>query len=257
MQNIHVILPSYNEEANLPKLLAKFSQFADQVPYWKLTVFVVNDGSTDNTLKVATDFKAENYKLQVVDQQPNQGLAATMNSGFNEAIKNLRPDDIVVALDADDSHNPFLIERMVKKNNEGIDVVIASRFQFGSKIKGLTRFREFTGWAAGYIFRIFAPIDGVRDYTCGFRTYKVGTLNKVMQTWGNRFIEEKGFACMAEILLKFNASNALFDEVPMVLRYDFKLGESKMNVWSTVKRTLYLVFTKNRQIKREIDSKMQ
>jgi dolichol-phosphate mannosyltransferase len=240
-QKLHIILPAYNEEPNLPNLLRRIEQFAAQTPYFEIEVFVINDGSTDNTSAVAKSFPM-NIRKSVVDLMPNRGLAGAMRAGIEEGMKGLNSNDVLVALDADDSHNPFLIERMVKQINEGSDVVIASRYRKGSKIYGLTMFRRFTSWTAGMMFRVFVPVKGVRDYACGFRAYRVEMLRQSLNRYKEKFIEEKGFACMAEILLKLAKEKAIFHEVPFILRYDRKKGSSKMKVMKTVKDTINLIF---------------
>jgi dolichol-phosphate mannosyltransferase len=92
------------------------------------------------------------------------------------------------------------------------------------------------------MFRVLRPIKGVRDYTCGFRAYKASKLKEVIAIYEDKFIEEQGFACMAEILLKLAKHKAIIHEMPMILRYDLKLGDSKMNFFKTVKNTIRLAF---------------
>ena len=91
------------------------------------------------------------------------------------------------------------------------------------------------------MFRLFIPIKGVRDFTCGFRAYKVEMLNTVNAKYGDKLIEEQGFACMAEIIIKMGKTGAIIHEMPMILRYDRKIGDSKMNVSKTIKQTLKLI----------------
>lgn len=239
-QKVKILLPCYNEEQNLPKLLGRISALAEQIPYVDLRVLIVNDGSKDNTLKVAQDYQMAIPK-EILDINPNKGLANAMREGLKMAAKDLNDDDIVIPMDGDDSHNPFMMERMIKQINEGSDVVIASRFQKESRVHGLTKFREFTGWAAGMMFRLFIPIKGVKDFTCGYRAYKVEMLRKADQKFGEKFIEEQGFACMAEIIIKLGKMGAIVHEIPMILRYDRKIGDSKMNVSRTIKQTLKLI----------------
>ncbi|MCX6182801.1 MAG: glycosyltransferase [Bacteroidetes bacterium] len=239
-QKVKILLPCYNEEQNLPKLLGRINSLAEQMPYIDLQVLIVNDGSKDNTLKVAHDFQMSIPK-EVLDVNPNKGLANAMREGLKTAAKDLNDNDIVIPMDGDDSHNPFLMERMIKQINEGSDVVIASRFQKGSRVHGLTKFREFTGWAAGMMFRVFIPIKGVKDFTCGYRAYKIEILRKADSKFGDKFIEEQGFACMAEIIIKLGKIGAIVHEMPMILRYDRKIGDSKMNVSRTIKQTLKLI----------------
>ena len=130
---------------------------------------------------------------------------------------------------------------MVQQIAEGSDLVIASRYQPGARVKGLKRSRMFFSWAAGLLFRVFVGFEGIKDYTCGFRAYRVDMLRKTMRLYGDKFITQKGFGCMVELLLKVAGQSATMNEVPMILRYDLKQGASKMNVQKTMKQTLKLL----------------
>jgi dolichol-phosphate mannosyltransferase len=237
--HIRIVLPAYNEEESLPPLLQKINE-AYNYYRWDASVLVVNDGSKDNTLAVARDFKAD-ISIDVLDIQPNSGLANAINWGMRKAIEGLKDTDIVVTLDADDSQNPFLIQRMAQQVAEGSDLVIASRYQPGARIKGLKKSRTFFSWAAGTLFRVLVGFEGIRDYTCGFRAYRVDMLKKTIKVYGDKFITQKGFGCMVEVLLKVAGQSATMNELPMILRYDLKQGESKMNVNKTMRQTLKLL----------------
>ncbi|MFN0032507.1 MAG: glycosyltransferase [Flavobacteriales bacterium] len=239
-QRIKVMLPSYNEEQNLPSLLSRLESTRVNSGL-NMEVLVVNDGSKDSTPDIARNFTGD-ISVRLLDLQPNRGLAGAMREGFKEALKDLDDTDILIALDADDSHNPGLMQRMVMQMREGSDVVIASRYRTGSRIVGLTKFREFLSSGAGYLFRIFTPIRGVRDYTCGYRAYRVGLLREAHTHYGDQFIQQQGFGCMAEILLKLRRFKPIIHEVPFILRYDLKKGSSKMKVMKTVRQTLGLIF---------------
>ena len=238
--HIRIVLPAYNEEESLPPLLQRINDACDFYK-WDASVLVVNDGSKDNTLGVIRDFKSE-VKIEVLDIQPNQGLANAINSGLRKAIIGMKDSDVIVTLDADDSQSPFLIQRMAMQVAEGSDLVIASRYQTGARIKGLKKSRKFFSWAAGLLFRVFVGFEGIKDYTCGFRAYRVDMLKKTINYYGDKFITQKGFGCMVEVLLKVASQSATMNEVPMILRYDLKQGESKMNVQKTMKQTLKLLF---------------
>jgi len=237
--HIRIVLPAYNEEESLPPLLRRINDACDFYK-WDASVLIVNDGSKDNTLGVIRDFKSE-VKIDVLDIQPNQGLANAINVGMRKAIVGLKDSDVIVTLDADDSQSPFLIQRMAMQVAEGSDLVIASRYQVGARIKGLKKSRKFFSWAAGLLFRVFVGFEGIKDYTCGFRAYRVDMLRKTMAYYGDKFITQKGFGCMVEVLLKVASQSATMNEVPMILRYDLKQGESKMNVQKTMKQTLRLL----------------
>ena len=80
----------------------------------------------------------------------------------------------------------------------------------------------------------------VGDFTSGYRMYRVSMLQKATAHWGDRLIEEDGFACMVELLLKLRHWKPQIVEVPMKLRYDRKLGESKLNLPRTLRQYLKL-----------------
>ncbi len=238
---VTIVLPAYNEEESLPPLLGRIDR-ASKLYNWDAEVVVVNDGSKDNTLNVAQNFKA-NVPISVLDLQPNRGLAGALREGLLHAVSISGEDDVIVTLDADDSQNPFLINQMLHEIAIGADLVIASRYQKGAHIRGLKSSRKLMSWAAGMLFRMFVGFDGVKDYTCGFRAYRTSFLKNVMDLYKDNFITQKGFGCMVEVLLKFGSNNAIINEVPMILRYDQKQGASKMQVNRTIKQTLRLLYS--------------
>jgi dolichol-phosphate mannosyltransferase len=87
-------------------------------------------------------------------------------------------------------------------------------------------------------------MKGVRDYTCGYRAYRASTIKDAVTRYGDRLIEESGFSCMVELLLKLRRLGIRCYEVPLVLRYDQKGGVSKMRVIRTIRRYL-VVMTRN------------
>jgi len=123
----------------------------------------------------------------------------------------------------------------------GSDIVIASRYRRGSRVVGLSKFRHLMSIGARLLFQVTFPMKGVRDYTCGFRAYRASLLKRAFARYGKSLAQERGFAAMAEILLRLNSMRPAFSEVPMVLRYDFKSGDSKMRVGATVMKTLRMM----------------
>ena len=91
------------------------------------------------------------------------------------------------------------------------------------------------------LFRLLFPTRGVKDYTSGYRAYRAGVLSRAFELWENSFINEPGFSCQVDILLKLRKMRVIMNEVPLILRYDQKEGASKMNVTSTMIDTLKLV----------------
>jgi dolichol-phosphate mannosyltransferase len=177
-----------------------------------------------------------------VQHERNRGLAEAINTGLAHAAEQAEARDIILTMDADNSHTPGLIASMVRKIHEGHDVVIASRYQPGARVVGLTLHRRLLSRVASLLFQAVLPIPNVRDYTCGFRAYRASLIQRVRQDDPN-FISEQGFTVMVDILLKLRTQQpeVLMAEVPLLLRYDLKKGASKMNVGRTSRQTLALI----------------
>ncbi|MGL4511587.1 MAG: glycosyltransferase family 2 protein [Lacipirellulaceae bacterium] len=241
---IRVALPAFNEAETLQELLESLHATLRDA---KLAheIVVVDDGSTDDTGAIASD-ASFSMPVRLVSHAKNQGLAGALRTGLLDAVKHAGPDDVILTMDSDNTHPAGLIPRMLTLVREGHDVVIASRFQAGSRVIGVPFDRVLLSIAARCVFRVVLPIPGVRDYTCGFRAYRATTLAAAVAHYGDRFVTEKGFSCMVDVLLKLrrlrvNGASVVMGEAPMILRYDLKGGVSKMRVWRTIRQTLSLV----------------
>jgi dolichol-phosphate mannosyltransferase len=122
--------------------------------------------------------------------------------------------------------------------------VIASRYQRGARVRGVPFSRQVLSKVASIMFRIMFPIQGVKDYTSGYRAYRYSVLKQAFQTYGDDFINRSGFSCMVDILLKIRKLDVIASEVPMILRYDQKGGKTKMNITKTIKDTLKVAFAR-------------
>jgi dolichol-phosphate mannosyltransferase len=232
-------LPAFNEERDLPKLLDAFAQQMAASQY-RFQVVIVDDGSTDGTMSVIREWSSK-MPIDVVQHARNSGLGETIQDALYRATQLADDDDIVVTMDADNTHSPALIPAMVNAIANGSDVVIASRYRRGSKVVGLSFMRHLMSVGARLLFQVAFPMKGVRDYTCGFRAYRASLLQQAFARYGRTLVQERGFAAMAEILLRLRAVHPVFSEVPMVLRYDLKSGDSKMRVGATVMKTLRMM----------------
>ena len=236
---IVLALPAYNEERALPRVLQSFQRVVGGAGH-SIRAVVVDDGSADGTSRVIEDW-TRRLPLATLKHEVNRGLGETIRDALELAARTAAPEDIIVTMDADDTHPVELILEMIPRIGEGYDVVIASRYRAGAGVVGLSGFRRLMSFGARVLYRVFFPIRGVRDYTSGFRAYRAGILAKAFERYRDELVTERGFASMAEILLKLARAGARMSEVPMVLRYDRKGGASKMNVPRTVLKTLALM----------------
>jgi len=209
-RKVAVVLPAFNEQANLGPLLESIAaELAEEaLPY---ETIVVDDGSTDATAEVARWYGLR-MPLRLVRHPVNQGLGPTLRDGLKAALNCCDDNDVIVAMDADNSHLPGLVGTMVRAVREGNDVVIASRYQAGAQVRGVPLVRRMLSRGASWLFRLAFPIAGVKDYTCGYRAYRAGLLRRGFECYGDDLLSEPGFQCTVDLLLKLARLGAICRE---------------------------------------------
>lgn len=239
IMKLFILLPCYNEEEALPCLLKSMYDMLMQrdIDY---EIVVINDGSLDGT-ENAAHLWSDKLNIKVLNHEHNLGLGEAVNTGFSYFYENCGDVDAAVVMDADNTHNPEIIPLMLDKIKAGFDAVIASRYEDGGREIGLSFIRRFLSAGINLLLKLFFKIEGVRDYTCGYRAYSSRAVRNAFKVYGRNFIEEKGFTCMTEIIMKLFLIGSSISEVPLVLRYDLKGGRSKMKIMKTILRYFVLI----------------
>ena len=238
---MYVILPALDEARSIGDIVGRFAavQRDDGRPY---RLVLVDDGSTDETGEVAARAAAEHgIELIVLRHEVNQGLGAAIRTGVYWCLDHSAADEAVAMLDADDTHPPDLLPRMWNLIGQGYDVVIASRYQSGAKVLGVPLVRRVLSAGGRLLFRVAFPIQGVRDYTCGYRCYQVAALRRARVIYGDRLCSESGFEATVDLLLRLRETGITAAEVPLVLDYRHRAGASKMRVWRTIGASIWLL----------------
>lgn len=237
MNEITVMLPAFNEENDLEQLVCEWQLLKNKIVEefsLALKIVVVNDGSKDNTQEIGARLQQEYDNFTLVNHERNKGLGEAVKTGITYILNNCESSIYTCLMDCDNTHNPkYVLDMIQKMRAEAADVVIASRYQKGAEIKGVSKLRLLTSEGAKYVYSMFLRVKNVRDYTCGYRLYNNEMLQVAYKRFGDKLVEERGFSCMAELLYKLYACGAKFAEVPFELRYDFKNGASKMKVIKT------------------------
>lgn len=225
---IWILLPAYNEQDSLPRLLSKIDRTLQDhgQPYH---LVVVNDGSIDRTLELLEE-QSQTLPLSVITHPINRGLGETERDGFEYIAARCAPDDVIVRVEGDDTHEPEYILALLAKLGEGYDVVNTSRFQPGGGQLGVNGRRALISRAANLFMQIVFRIPGVRDYSCGYRAYRGRVIQDAIRIYGNLFIQLRGlgFTSTLETIVKLYLLGCRFAEIPFVLRYDQKKSSSKM-----------------------------
>jgi glycosyltransferase involved in cell wall biosynthesis len=165
---ISVFLPVYNEEPNLPPLHAKLNEALSKLGRSAEIVFV-DDGSTDDSLKVLREIAAKDDRVRVVALKRNYGQTAAMAAGIDAAR-----GQVLIPMDADLQNDPADIVRLLEKLDEGYDVVSGWRKNRQDKL--ITR--KIPSMLAN---RLISWIGGVplHDYGCSLKAYRRESLQDV------------------------------------------------------------------------------
>lgn len=235
-RRIWIGLPAYNEEAAIAALFPRFRElFPDKTSAYRIVLY--NDGCSDGTVAAALSWQND-LNVEVIGCDQNMGLGHGLRALVAHAAQFGAPQDVLFIMDCDDTHHPRQIPQMFAALETGCDVVIASRYRAGASVAGVAWHRRMLSLGAAVLFKLLHPCRGVLDYTCGYRGYRVGLLQKARAAYGERLVCEPGFACMVELLLKLDRLGARMGEIPLALRYDLKHGASKMDVGGTTRRLL-------------------
>jgi len=237
---LYILLPAFNEGENLPHLLNGIIELSSNFPQ-QIKTIIVDDGSTDNTKAVCEDYTGR-LEVEILKHEKNKGLGEALKTGLLSISRRIRDEDILVIMDADNSHSPEYIPSLYNKLKEGYDVAIASRFAAGGMTYGVPFFRRVITRLSSLTFRIFFPACKVLDFTCGYRAYSGRCILNYINHYKDEIITDKSFSAMAEICLKIHALGGKISEVPFELHYERKKGKSKMPFVRTILNILKLLF---------------
>jgi dolichol-phosphate mannosyltransferase len=225
---LFILLPAYNEEKSFESLIPKISTYLEEAGF-AFRIIICNDGSHDRSAQVLEKLR-KSYSIEILTHKINRGLGETSRDLFERAAELANPQDIIIRLDSDNTHEPQYINQMIKKLDEGFDVVTASRFQEGGGQSGVTLYRAFISYCAQIFIKVIFGLWRQKEFSCGFRAYRASIIQKAIKVYQNQFIQLKGlgFTCTLEKMIKLKLLEARFGEIGFHLRYDKKTSYSKM-----------------------------
>lgn len=224
---IYFVVPTYNEAANLPNLAKELAPFLSDRNSW---VVITDDGSQDGTRELATTLFPEN-RLMVLGDGVNRGPGHAFNTAFEWLLERIDDNDLVVTMEADCTSDIRILPDMLSIAGLGYDLVLASVYAQGGGFERTTWLRKLLSATANLTFRAFFDLK-VNTLSSFYRVYRASALRKARQRWPV-LIEESGFICMLELLLKLIRTGSRVIEVPMVLASHKRRGSSRMKLTRT------------------------
>jgi dolichol-phosphate mannosyltransferase len=220
------VLPAYNEEENLPRLLADFEARPDLLAR-TARVLIVDDGSQDGTADMVDAYDGA-VPAEVIRLGVNQGPGAAFRTGFAAALERCSDDALIVTLESDTTSDLDALPSMLARAEADADLVLASWV-----MEGVSVHRRFLSAAAGWVIRHTLGLQAT-TVSSFFRVYRASVLRAAVERYGSSLVEEPGFACKAELLAKLTALGARVEEVDVPLDWSRRAGKSKMPVLRTM-----------------------
>jgi dolichol-phosphate mannosyltransferase len=174
---VWVVIPTYDEAENLRALVtAARAAMANGAPDVACTILVVDDNSPDGTGRIADRLAAKHRDVQVLHRPRKAGLAGAYVTGFRCALA--AGADYVLEMDADFSHDPADLPRLLAAARAGADVVLGSRYVRQGGVDGWTAHRRLLSRAGGFYARVVLG-SPVRDLTGGFKCFRAEVLRAI------------------------------------------------------------------------------
>ena len=219
---ISVVIPAYNEANTIGDIISNTISAMEtlKMPY---EIIVVDDGSNDNTRRIAAG-----YKATVLSNGRNQGKGYALRKGFHYAR-----GDIIVTFDSDGAHKPKEIPDLIHPLFNGVDIVAGSRF-LGRGMNSTSRLHRL----GNSLFNITITIltgKRVTDSQTGFRAFK----KRVLQSLN---LESLGYEVETEITVKGLKNGFTFQEKPISCE-ERKYSISKLKILSDGMKILKTIFT--------------
>ncbi len=212
-----VIVPTYNELENLPLILGRVTKAQPDVH-----ILVVDDGSPDGTGKLADDLAgADPAHIHVLHRTAKDGLGAAYLAAFDWGLS--RGYSVLVEMDADGSHAPEQLYRLLEAVDNGADVAIGSRYVDGGTVRNWPWRRMALSKTANTYARLLLGV-AINDITAGYRAYRREVLEKIDLA----AVDSKGYCFQVDLTWRSINAGFTVAEVPITFT-ERELGVSKMS----------------------------
>jgi dolichol-phosphate mannosyltransferase len=211
-----VVIPTYQEAVNIATVLQRV-----RAALPRATVLVVDDGSPDGTADLAEASGAELGQVEVLRRPGKAGLGSAYRAGFAKGLAD--GFDVLIEMDADLSHDPADLPRLVGAVEDGASLAIGSRYVPGGSTPSWPFHRRMLSrWGNRYAGAVLGL--GVRDATAGFRAYRAPTLEAI----DYETTSADGYAFQVEMAYRVHTVGGTIVELPISFS-DRVRGTSKMS----------------------------
>jgi dolichol-phosphate mannosyltransferase len=227
--HVAIILPTYCEAENIEDII-------DEIENLKLnsTILVVDDSSPDETKNIVGKLRNKYKNIFLLKRPYKMGLGTAITDGFRFLLSLPKPPNYIITMDADFSHAPKDIPRLLKLTKNGSDLVIGSRYCEEGEVKGWSLTRLLISKVANKITGKIINLQ-LSDFTSGFRCYSKGYLTKALPK-----LHSETYEIQIETLRQAKLQNSKIGEISIVFE-NRKKGKSKLTLTEIVAFSKYIL----------------
>lgn len=226
---VAIMLPTYCEAENIADII-----HAIETLNLDATLLVIDDSSPDETRDIVRSLKEKNGNILLLQRPKKMGLGTAITDGFRFLLALPTPPKYIVTMDADYSHNPKDIPKLIELAENGCDLVIGSRYCNDGKIKGWTFVRTLISRIANRLTGMIIKLP-LNDFTSGFRCYSKSYIVKALPQ-----LHSETYEIQIETLRQAKLQNSKIGEIP-VLFENRKKGKSKLSLTEITAFSKYII----------------
>lgn len=227
--HVAIILPTYCEAENIEDII-------DEIENLKLnsTILVIDDSSPDETKNIVGKLRDKYKNIFLLKRPYKMGLGTAITDGFRFLLSLPKPPNYIITMDADFSHAPKDIPRLLKLTKKGSDLVIGSRYCEEGEVKGWSLTRLLISKVANKITGKIINLQ-LSDFTSGFRCYSKGYLTKALPK-----LHSETYEIQIETLRQAKLQNSKIGEISIVFE-NRKKGKSKLTLTEIMAFSKYIL----------------
>jgi len=228
-RHVAIILPTYCEAENIADIIHAIEKLK-----LNSTLLVVDDSSPDETPNIVEKLKEKSKNILLLKRPHKMGLGTAITDGFRFLLSLPKPPRYIITMDADYSHNPQDIPRLLKLAEKGCDLVIGSRYCQEGQVKGWKLTRMVISKVANKLTGRIINLQ-LSDLTSGFRCYSNGYLTGALPQ-----LHSETYEIQIETLRQAKLQNSKIGEIPIVFE-NRKKGKSKLTLTEITAFSRYIL----------------
>jgi len=227
--DVGIISPTYCEAENIGGLIQTIEGLN-----LNSVLLVIDDSSPDATRGLVEELNEKYGNILLLTRPRKMGLGTAIRDGFELLLSQPNPPKYIITMDADYSHNPYDIPRLLDFAKNGYDLVVGSRYCEGGAAKGWTVFRRITSMVANRLAGSLIQLR-VNDFTNGFRCYSKRCVQTVLPK-----LHSQTYEIQIETIRQAKLHNLKVGEIPITFE-NRKKGKSKLTISEIVAFSNYII----------------